>query len=201
MAYLNGEIVNNYPATKRASVNKLLTENSLTRIINRLIDSDSYVITTGMSGVDFTQDIAVTNWLDRDFEFVIHGYYFSISKGDRNSSIDNLLALIPATEVNEGKTLCARIFIDKTDPEFPELYGQDDETGLYKAVNFVFEDDPIVYPDGAVTESSDYTMYQAPLIRYQENDRGQYERIVPLDALAKFGSRSIRNIDGGEIIL
>lgn len=201
MAYLNGDIVNNYPATKRASVNKLLTENSLTRMINRLIDSDSYVITTGISDLDFTQDIAVTNWLDRAFEFVIHGYYFAIEKGDRTSGIDHLLDLFPTTEATQGKTLCARIFIDKTDPDWPELYGQDDESGVYRAVNFVFQDDPVIYPDGAVNESADYTMYQAPLIRYQELDNGTFGLRVPLDALAKFGSQSIKNIDGGEIIL
>lgn len=199
MAYLESGMVNSFPSTKRASVNKLMTENSITRLINRLIDQDSYVITNGISA-DYTQDIDYGAWAGKSFEFVIHGYYFSVLNGEGYSSgLQYIMSKVPAfvRTGEQEKTLCARIFIDTADEDFPELYGQDDEGGDYKAVQFCLSDDTIVVPDGL----AEYEMYQAPLVRYCQNDAGVWQTVVPLDALFKFKSSSIKNIDGGEIIL
>lgn len=199
MAYLESGMVNSFPSTKRASVNKLITENSITRLINKLIDQDSYVITNGIDA-DFTQDIDYGAWAGKSFEFVIHGYYFSVSNGEGYSSgLQYIMSKVPSfvRTGEQEKTLCARIFIDISDEDFPELYGQDDEGGDYKAIQFCLSDDPVVVPDGL----SEYDWYQAPLVRYCQNDAGVWQTVVPLDALFKFKSSSIKNIDGGEIIL
>lgn len=205
MSYvLDSNRVNAYPSTKRASVNKLLTENSVTRIINRLIDSDSYVITNGLEGVDYTQDIPIGIWSNNeaDFEFVVHGYYFSISKGDNASGLHYLLkstGFDPSDD--KPRTLYGRIFIDKTDPDYPELYGQDDVGGKYQAIQFYSSDQEAPRrPDGG--SDIDYPFYDIPLVSYRLNDsQTTFERCVPLSSLFKFNSKSIANIDGGEIIL
>lgn len=199
MAYLESGMVNSFPSTKRASINKLITENSITRLINRLIDQDSYVITNGISA-DYTQDIDYGAWVGKDFEFVIHGYYFSVSNNANYSSgLQYIISKVPSftRSGTEEQNLCARIFIDIADDNFHELYGQDDEGGEYKAIQFCLDTDPIIVPDGL----ADYEMYQAPLVRYCQNDAGNWQTVVPLDALFKFKSSSIKNIDGGEIIL
>lgn len=204
MSYmLDSDRLNAYPSTKRASVNKLLTENSVTRIINRLIDSDSYVITNGLDGIDYTQDIPVDIWSNNeaDFEFVVHGYYFSISK---ENDASGLMYLINKTGFvfsdNAPHTLYGRIFIDKTDSEYPELYGQDDIAGKYQAIKFYIDQEDPVYPDGG--SATDYDFYDIPLVSYTSSDSGStYNVRVPLSSLFKFNSRSIANIDGGEIIL
>lgn len=198
--------VNCYPSTKRASVNKLLTENSITRIINRLIDNDSYVITNGLDGIEYGEDIKVGEWANSqaDFEFVIHGYYFSINKGDDLSGLHYLMQQTHFDQLSDNSphTLYARIFVDKIDKKYPELYGQKDEssTGKYQGLVFYQDYENIVYPDGGSAE--DYDVYDAPLVSYMSDDNeNSYFFAVPLNALFKFGSQSIKNIDGGEIIL
>ena len=202
MSYkLNTDNINSFPSTKRASVNKLMTENSVTRLINRLVDVDGFVITTGLTDVDFTQDLSIDVWHNNlaDFEFVIRGYYFSISRGNSISGLDYLLT---ATQFNfsdeEEHTLFAGIFIDKTYPEFPELYGQEDIQGEYQAIIFYTSDEEKPDPPSGLTE---YDFYEFPLVKYMQKDDGSRGRFVPLDSLFKFSSISISNIDGGEISL
>ena len=203
--YLDSERISSYPSTKRASVNKLITENSVTRTINRLIDKESYVITNGLASVDFTSDIPKDIWTQSqaDFEFVIHGYYFCITRGDGAASgLDYLLNQVkkdPELPDNEPQTLYARIFIDKIDPAYPELYGQEDLASTYQAISFYWNNEPIVYPDGV---ESNYKYYDAPLVKYMADDKGTtFGYFVPLTSIFRFGSQAIENIDGGEIIL
>lgn len=200
---LDSSVVNSYPSTKRASVNKLLTENSVTRVINRLIDNDSYVITNGLSGIDYSTDIPAGEWANSSapFEFVIHGYYFSIDKGTKASGLNYLMDAVNFNYTDEAEhTLYARIFIDKVDKDYPELYGQEDIGGKYMAIQFFVDDESIEYPSGGNPE--DYDVYDAPLVKYMANDsETSWGRFVPLTSLFKFSSASIANIDGGEIIL
>ena len=110
MAYLNVDNVNSFPSTKRASVNKLMTENSVTRLINRLIDTDSFVITNGIdSGNDFLTDVPVSCWDQTfEFEFVIRGYYFSISHKDYASGLVFLLNQLSfPPQDSSGRTVCS----------------------------------------------------------------------------------------------
>lgn len=192
--------VNSFPSTKRASVNKLMTENSVTRLINRLVDVDGFVITTGLDDIDFTQDIPVDAWSNAgaDFEFVIRGYYFSISK---DTDVSGLAYLLNSTQFDPSDeaehTLFAGIIIDKTDEAFPELYGQDDISGKYQAISFYIDDDRPEIPDSLTS----YDYYEFPLVQYMQQDNGAWGRFVSLESLFKFNSKSISNIDGGEISL
>lgn len=197
--------IDSFPTSKRKAVNKLMTENSVTRLINRLIDNDSYVITTGIDGANSVDDIPVDNWIGHDFEFIIKGYYFSILKEKDNPTSSGLAYLIREMNFNfEGSTephrLYARIFIDKTDPNFPELYGQDDSDNVYKSINFYIDEEEISYPVGY--DSSNLEVYDAHLLSYIPRSLDHAPgNFVTLDCLAKFSSRSIADIDGGEIIL
>lgn len=135
------ESINSFPTTKMGSINRLITENSLTRLINRLIDLDGFIITDGLAqkqpggseiignggkhlkinsnlrvdldGADviFSRDI---------FEFVIRGYYFAVPYTD----LINLI--LPNTQQTPSETTClyARIFIDNHSAGYPELVGQ-----------------------------------------------------------------------------
>ena len=42
----NKQVKEMFPSTKTKTINKLITENSLTRLLNRLLDVDSYIITS-----------------------------------------------------------------------------------------------------------------------------------------------------------
>lgn len=207
MAFLESDRITSYPSTKRASVNKLITENTVTRVINRLIDKDSYVITNGLRGANFSSDIPANQWLNlkSDFEFVIHGYYFCITPDDVDGSgLAYLLRRVKLPEdadLNTEHTLYARIFIDRIDPNFPELYGQEDLVQTYQAVQFYWDSLYLTYPDGELNESN-CDIYNAPLVKYMSNDAGDtFGYYVPLTSIFRFGSQAIANIDGGEVIL
>lgn len=200
MTKLNTQRINSFPSTKRASVNKLMTENSVTRLINRLIDVDGFVITTGLTEANFVNDLPIDVWsnVTADFEFVIRGYYFSIASDNSTSGLYYLLAAAGFQPSDEQEhTLYAGIFIDKTDNNFPELYGQDDIHGEYQAIVF-YKDEEIPDPPQGLDK---YSFYSLPLVKYIQQENGQWGRVVPLSSLFKFSSASIANIDGGEISL
>ena len=128
--------VNSFPTTKMESVNKLITENSLTRLINRLLDIDGFIITDGLAEKDtgaignggkhlkINRNLGINevNFQNDLFEFVIRGYYFSIDF----STIKNLMNsyISSHTPITTSTGLYARIFIDNTNPQYPELVGQ-----------------------------------------------------------------------------
>lgn len=133
--------INSFPTTKRESVNKLLTENSLTRLINRLLDVDSFIISDGLATalngsvseaignggkhLEINNNLRLDeiNFKDDLFEFVIRGYYFS-------TNINELLlrtswdSYIESHGAVDKIGLFARIFIDNTNSNYPELVGQ-----------------------------------------------------------------------------
>lgn len=201
MTKLDANIINSFPSTKRASVNKLLTENSITRLINRLVDVEGFVITTGIDA-DFLNDIPIGEWnnVGADFEFVIRGYYFSVVKDTALSGLAKLLSdtnFNPTDEVDH--TLFAGIFVDITDKDFPELYGQDSVSGKYQAISFYTDTED--KPTAPSEPDKFYKFYELPLVQYKQQENGSWGRVVALDSLFKFKSISIADIDGGEISL
>lgn len=107
-----------FPSTKATSINKLITENSLTRLINRLLDNESFVITNSLSEKVITKDVPVGLWNSHPFEFVMWGYYFSIPTiGDIVSSVEESLS-------EEGDCIWARIYINTDYEGYDELMGQ-----------------------------------------------------------------------------
>jgi len=155
---VSNAIVNEiFPSTKTKTINKLITENSLTRLINRLLDVDGYVITSEFSE-NFTLGqiksnandyIKITgNELDNDCEFSIRGYYFNIGTYRdilaSNSPYTNLLNA--PSNPSQDLSIIASIYISN-DTEYPELYGQDvyESTTLHKGD--ATEGSPVLIPE------------------------------------------------------
>lgn len=122
-----------FPSTKTKTINKLITENSLTRLINRLLDVDGYIITSEFpEGIldqitKNTKDyIKITDTLlDANCEFSIRGYYFNLGSYRNlfsNAAYQDLLS--NPTDIETEKSITASIYISN-DTEYPELYGQD----------------------------------------------------------------------------
>ena len=116
-----------FPSTKMETVNKLITEGSLTRLINKLIDTDTYLIAP--KDIDFSQvinvdqvgtlvSIPITATTNNDeLEFVMHGYYFNLG---------SVTDIVGQSMTSGNKKLIAEIFVDVTNPEYPELGSQRD---------------------------------------------------------------------------
>lgn len=220
--------VNSFPTTKMGSVNKLLTENSLTRLINRLVDVDGFIITdciyekenpiigNGGKHPSINEDIGIdtVNYRNNLFEFIIRGYYFSVPLSELRSLIT------PISPYSETMGLYARIFIDNTIPDYPELIGQtayeesedpSEEHGPWQGVEFFvcpltskqppehpyFDNDPTILENGLGT---DYFYYDLMLLKYVIDDPTEPNGIyIPFESLCKFDTHSQAVIDGGEL--
>lgn len=130
-----------FPSTKTKTINKLITENSLTRLLNRLVDVDSYIISS-----EFTTDInnnydyviVDNDILGSDLEICIRGYYFNL--GSYSYILSKIVAAYP--DLNTDDIIKAIIYVDTTsNPEYPELYGQDG----YEQFNL---NSPFQFPEG-----------------------------------------------------
>lgn len=111
MAYLNSEKIKIFPSAKRGVTkpySRLTTEQSFVRIVNKLIDTDGFVIN-----------------LDRnELEFNIHGYYI-------NADLTSLTELFPSS-----LNIYAKIKLVQVGDNL-ELDGVDDATDEeYKGVEF-----------------------------------------------------------------
>lgn len=228
----NLQTVNAFPTTKGNNVNYLITENSLTRLINRLIDVDGFIITDGLSDknnpvignggihLSINQDLKLTDDKDIIFrgdmlEFIIRGYYFSVPLEDLKNKI-----LATASSYTTTMALYARIFIDNTDPDYPELVGQtayeDGEEGTEEGTNYSVQfilcplgqkpiPNHVSIPTDPITQEIDglgttYLYYDVMLLKYAKNDEilsdGLY---LPFESLCKFDTHSNSLIDGGEL--
>lgn len=118
MSYLATENVVVFPSTKRANNQvsaRLLTEQAIVGIVNKLIESDGFVITPDEKVFD-----------SHYFEFNIHGYYFKVSAVKLITDLFNL----------DGNVLniYGNIIIEKSG-NYDELFGQDDDN-QYKGIQF-----------------------------------------------------------------
>ena len=114
-----------FPSTKTKTINKLITENSLTRLLNRLLDVEGYVISSelpaGSLENPYNYVVIGNEILPKDLEINIRGYYFDLGT---YSSITAKLRAKYST-FNENDLIRAAIYVDESVSEFPELYGQD----------------------------------------------------------------------------
>lgn len=229
--YYYSSNLNSFPTTKMGSINKLITENSLTRLINRLLDVDGFIITDGLSEqnsgsetignggkhlkINSNLPLDQVDFRDDQFEFVIRGYYFSIN-------IDELKSFMEAGKSSYGSNmtlgLYARIFIDKTNPDYPELIGQEaiedgDNTKHYGVQFFVCPPSGKPTPSHKAIEDENgnidtsllgvnYLYFDLLLLKYITGDdtipQGTY---IPFSSLNKFDSHSQMIIDGGVLTL
>lgn len=115
-----------FPSTKTQTINKLITEHSITRLINRLLDVDGYVISSEFYEDAFPalvqngtvpQDYLPlsSTILSYDLEFCIRGYYFNLGK---------MQTWVDKMSTERLDSLQAVIYISD-DTKYPELYGQD----------------------------------------------------------------------------
>lgn len=117
-----------FPTTKLEAVNKLITEGNLTRLINNLLDTDSYLLPLPDLSFDeenIIQDadagtlVAVPDTAAlAELEFVLHGYYFNLG---------TIASLSTSFTGSANKKLSVRIIVDTTDADYPELFGEEAE--------------------------------------------------------------------------
>ena len=100
--YVASSNVNIFPSTRRVYPQdfsaRLMTESSIARIINKLIDKEGFIISSELN--------------DTSFEFNIFGYYFQIK---------NFVSYL-GTNFSSSLNIYASIFIDTTSTPFTELY-------------------------------------------------------------------------------
>ena len=154
-----------FPSTKTKTINKLITENTLTRLLNRLLDVDGYIITSEYPDTISINDeydyITVANSLldvDVDLEFNIRGYYFNLG------TYAHVISLIQNNYISldTNDTIKAIIYVDeKSNPDYPELYGQENLVKITKAV----ADNSFTFPDDCTMNNvSNITLYNNQVI-------------------------------------
>lgn len=114
MATINSNKILVFPTTTRtddySKRARLMSEMSLTGLINQLTDTDSFVISQSYSASDV-------------FKFNIHGYYFELSAGALTSVLQT---------VSASQSLYAHIELTSSSG-YVELYGQD-SAGSYSGL-------------------------------------------------------------------
>lgn len=115
-----------FPSTKTTTINKLITENSLTRLLNRLVDVDGYIISSEFDNEEIAYDYNYVNTsseiiLNSNMEICIRGYYFNL--GLYRDLIGKITTTYP--DLEEHDVIKAAIFIDNSNPDYPEMFGQD----------------------------------------------------------------------------
>ena len=109
MSYISSDVIKVFPSTRRAAYQlsaRQLSEARIAGIINQLIDSDGFVIT---SQENFGKKLP--------FEFNIKGYYFRVN------TLQDLVAMF-----SSATDIYASIKLQQVpNTEYVELIGQDDE--------------------------------------------------------------------------
>lgn len=176
MSNLASEKISVFPSTKRGNTERsarLISEENLVNIINKLVDKDSFVI----SG---SPDTALS---DTYIEFIIHGYYF---KADREALIE---------QFTNSLNIYAVIYTENTESGYTVLKGQD--TGgvnsTYKGVHFFNNENG----NSTDFENGDTRYCLLLLSRASTND----DWYVPKESMLNIKGFRIQdiNVDGGEI--
>lgn len=216
MAYLNSTQIKVFPAVNRSvkysgdPYSRHTSEETISSIVNKLIDTNGFVITQ----IDENYDIAA----QEHFAFNIYGYYFNVSK------LDNIINLWNEAEwVAKGAgtytiyakiNIAARGKIDESANAWHELAGQDEQmlditgklTDIYKytSIDFLTE-----LPSIAVTnpyEEKNGLSYYIPLFDFifELEDSGSSatlknkQVIVQPEYYLKFTGHSFI-VDGGDL--
>lgn len=175
--FLNTENIDIFPSTRRSNKQisaRLVTEKSVTSIINKLIDTDGFVIT--LDNEDGSVPTAVP------FEFNIHGYYFSVA------SVNNILDLFTGYNANVGDKIYANISLEISD-SYKELSGQDEDVNdqwIYKGIEFSL--------NNPTSAEVGYEHHDLLLLVYDGTDWQ-----VPVESRVKFEYNFALGVDGGEI--
>lgn len=175
--FLESTQVKVFPSTRRGTNQvsaRLITEYFLVGIVNKLIDTQGFVITPDPPSGYFPQTSTA------QFEFNIHGYYFVIA------NISKILS-----EFRTSQEIYARIKL--TDDSCIELKGQDETADLEVTDDSVFRYHGVEFVN--YKPSDDY--YYLLLFKKGESTNWY----VPSESRIKFFTKSISiDIDGGEIV-
>lgn len=180
MAYLSSESVYVFPSTKRGHKQvsaRLLSEKTLSGIINKLLDTDGFVITKA-------DEFAYEN----PIQFNIHGYYFHVN------NVQAIINALPPTS-----TLIYANIVLKEEGNYLQLQGQDDETidpntsivtaSIYQGLNFTAQ--------APLQPQADEEVHYILLLKRDSSDGEWY---IPPESRYKFTKDSLDIIvDGGEI--
>lgn len=184
MAYLASDKINVFPSTKRGNVQvsaRLMSESSMVDIVNRLIDTEGFVITQGSTlggaSVDDTSPLAIDT---NSYEFNIFGYYFKIDKiQDITSLFDNTIVNIYA-KITTSAISAINNYI--------ELMGQD-VNDVYEGV--VFEGKTSNQTPPTPASNNEHILWILT-----KNSSGWW---VPLDSRVKFVYDFAIGVDGGNL--
>ena len=175
--FVNSEAIYVFPSTRRVSrqlTARLMSETSITGLLNHFVDTDGYVITP------FTYDDEESPYL-KPFEFNIYGYYFKVQNANY------ILQQFPnATQIY------AYIQLDKTG-NYYELMGQDadvNSVSVYQGVKFIDQN-----------PSTAGVVYDKMLLLF-ERENSSASWYVPEWSTIRFISGfafDIKEIDGGVV--
>lgn len=190
IGYLPTEDIFVFPSSRRMNKQvsaRLISEASLANIVNKLIETDGFVITPEPESGDYVEQGFIPT---EPFEFNIYGYYF---KADSANKIINLFDNV------SPYTIYANIYLDQsTDPNYVELAGQDDYINeslvnlYYKGVTFSTEN-----LSEAATNPADYSLL---LFQKETFSGGTQKWVVPIESRLKFIYTFSLGVDGGEIL-
>ena len=179
--YPASESVTAFPTTKRPvqyRSARLMTEQNLVNIVNKLLDVDAFVITK-----EFDCSIDTTTQLIRNassIEFNIHGYYFKLT--DIASIVNKFVPSIVSdtNQVAQGTAIHANIHVFKTG-EYEELYGTDID-GSY---------------EGLILTLNKPLLSAYKSLKILEYDGSKW--VIPEESRYKYHSDRLKSIDCGEI--
>ena len=144
---------NVFPTTKMNSVNKLITEGNITRLLNNLLDTDSYLIPTADSTFgsevvwgENLQSLIKVEDVNFELECVLKGYYFNLGPLSGQDGI--ITKFGTESGLSTSAVLLAQILIDNTNPDYPELYGEEADTSTV-SISVSPAWNPSTNPDGA----------------------------------------------------
>jgi len=193
--YLPTDSIYVFPSSRRMNKQvsaRLISEASLANIVNKLIETDGFVITPEPETGDYVDQGFNP---EEPFEFNVHGYYFYV---------DTAQNIIDSFAGTDPQKIYANIYLDKTtDPNYVELAGQDDyinETG--------YEQD-VLYYKGLTFSDTDLTAegsepqadYSLKLFEKEQlPSSGTYGWVVPIESRLKFLYTFALGVDGGEIL-
>lgn len=174
-----------FPSTRRSSYQvsaRLMSESSFTNIVNRLIDTDGFVITPD-TDVATSQESHSTATAYDVFEFNVHGYYFKIS--DIREVFNSFTSAI---------SIYAKIVLDTPsfDSIYYELQGQDTNDGTTENPNYHYYG--VEFTSSLPSGSNTY------YLKLFERAGTSSAWTVPSDSRIKF-RYGLQSVDGGEITL
>ena len=177
MPYINSNSINVFPCANRGSdynlQSRLTSEYNLTNIINQLIDTDSFVISSNLSN---------------GLSFNIHGYYFNVSNYQHITNLDSSWTDVYAEITIANNTVDGLTFNELT------VNGTEDvSTDLDADTTFT----GVAFTGTKPTEAQDH--YYLHILHRNSTSSDWY---IPPESTVKFLTNSKRRsikIDDGEL--